>query len=225
MAESFGHAAVDLINERAKMIPESTLKRLMSGDQSVVDDVILGYMPLAKKIAKYFSRNHPHKSSDLYSEALLGLCKAVNKIKEGVLTTENAKAYINNTIRGHVRHYLQQDHTVHIPNWYLAENVDREEFAIPIVYTINFSNNDEENREEDEELSFDIPAPDKGDVEIVREFYMKLSNFEKMVLKLRSEGYTLEEIGDQLGKSHVWISKVLNRIQDRMIQEKIEHGR
>jgi len=207
------------------MINESTLERLKQGDPSVVDEVIIAHMDLANKLARYFARKHPHRADDIAGAAMLGLCKAVNKIREGVLETDKVKTYINNSIRRNIMQFIQQDHLIHIPNWFFAKHADEDGFFIPIMYTIDRRDDDEENQEEGEELTFDVEAPQRGDEELVREFYMKLTNFEKIVLDLRAEGYTLEEIGEQVGKSYVWINKTLNKIKDKMILERAKHGR
>jgi len=204
------------------MINESTLRKLKEGDDSVIDTVIEAYLTLAEKIARYYGHGYPTKADDIHSVALLGLCKAINNIKNGRMTTDNFKAYINNTIRGHIKHFLQQDHLVHLPNWYLAERLKDRNFRIPMAFTIDRRDS---NDDEDVELTFEIAAPDPGDRDFINEFYEKLTNFERIVLDLRSEGHTLVEISEHTGKSKTWIEKTLLKIKDKMIRERRQHGR
>jgi RNA polymerase sigma factor (sigma-70 family) len=210
-----------------EMINESTLARLLAGDSSATNPAIIECLDLAKKIAKSFGRKYPHKRGDISSVALFGLCKAIHNIKDGKLRTDNARAYINNTIRGHIRHFIQQDHLIHISNYTLAKEMSSEDgFSFPVMYGIDARDkHDDEENEEDKLRTFDLPAPDTGDKEIVNEFYMQLTNFERIVLDLRSEGYTYTEIGDKVGKGKTWIEKTLIRIKDKFIRERSKHGR
>jgi RNA polymerase sigma factor (sigma-70 family) len=208
------------------MINGSILARLKAGDPSAVDDAIMSCVKEAEKIARSISRNHPKKYDDIHSVALLGLCQAVSNIKNGKLETDNITMYIKNTIRGHIRHFIQNDHTIRITNYTLAQEMQSKDgFTFPIKYTIDPRWDDDNAEYSEHDDSFDIPAPDKGDCTFINEFYMLLTNFERIVLDLRSEGYTYQEIATRVNKSKSWIEKTLQVIKDKFITERVKYGR
>ena len=201
------------------MISKSILTKLKAGDMSVRDEVIEACMPTATKIANSFAAKHPRSADDIHSEAMYALCKAVKRISDGAMHTEEFKAYIEQSIRRNIKQFIQKDHLIYLPNWYYSQNIENAAITtIPIVYTFDIREQDEENLEEIAQLTFDAPAHDTGDNQIVNEFCKTLTNLERRIIDLRAENYTLAEIGQKINKAESSVLFILNSIKDKFLR-------
>ena len=126
------------------MIPESVLVRLKQGDKAVLDSAIEACLPRAEQIASAWGRRHPNQVDDIKGAAALGTVRAIHSIASGNLQTENVKAYVDQTIREHIRDFIRNDHLVYIPKDAFRGQRERNE-PIPILYCIDRREDDEEN--------------------------------------------------------------------------------
>ncbi len=90
------------------------VQRLRNGDATIIDDVILQYLPLTISIVGRYVASFPTKSDDLMGVAALTLTKAVQKFPL-VAENDNLAAYITGMLHGKIGHFLQEeDHTIQV---------------------------------------------------------------------------------------------------------------
>lgn len=190
--------------------------RLRAGDRSVNHLIIESNITMAKKIAKYYSHWYPTKSEDILGAAYFGLCQAVEWAATRMYNNDIIP-YIATTVHRFIQEHLEQDHLIQIPRSAFREMIKKMEVIqfLPIAFPLHVKDNDEENAAE-EYIIEPVARSDNEPMEL-SEFLNKLAltDFEKQVLTLRSEGRTFHEIGNMVGKSYNWIYLTLENIRDR----------
>lgn len=220
---------------------EQLVQRLRDGNNSVSEDIIIHFLGLTKSLSRHATAQHPHKADDIRSVAVYGLVRAV-RFAPKKLYNNNIGPYITTAVRNTIREFLQKDHMIRIPKdaWYAmidALKLDElddfegaralkelkrinlvfqasipdgiggflEDFVKP-EWTHKFN-----NRQEAAICCLD------SDLLIVQDIrrYLKLNSFEKQILKMRLQRYTLQEIGEMLQRSAVTIHKTLRKLQER----------
>ena len=199
-------------------IPEAQLAqeviKVKAGDKPAIGCVITAHIRMVNRVCEHYIYKYPHKREDIISSGMLGLTQAVVWASQGRLYDLNITPYIVTTVKRFVKDYLETDHLIPIPRKAFKQHIERmalPEF-LPIVTSMTRDDSDEENYLEDMFLSNDKPAnPDTPFDELLDA--LNVTEFEKQVALLKAEGYTVREIGWRFERSHVWIVKVLDRLE------------
>ena len=93
------------------------LPLVRQGDEQARTRMIEGYMRLAAAITAHYVLHYPYKSRELFSEALLALTVAVDRVSKGIGCTEhdNVSAYVHKYIKYELLEFVKIDHTVRPP--------------------------------------------------------------------------------------------------------------
>lgn len=191
-------------------LSDDVIQRYRDGDDSLRDEIILSYMPLAYKLARKYG-------PDAIGNAMLGLVQGVTWARTA-LYDNNIGPYLNITIRRFITEHLNRDHLIPIPReaWrkmlqsLSLENLDDAEAqqVLKTFYTRWLVLLSDENP--------DIVIEDPNEL-IFKEAWEKLNltELEAEVLTLRLQGYTLQEIGSFVNRSHPAVFQILKKIQKR----------
>ena len=217
----------EIKSEMAKKIKKSLLTpeelnqlvaRLRAGDRTVAHLIIESELKVAYKIAKYYSRWYPNKRDDIVGAAYMGITWAVNRACAGHMYDNNIVPYIAKTVHRFIKEHLERDHLIRIPRDAFRKMIEEhgEIQFVPIAFPLHVANDNDEENQADEDTIEPAAREDTDPIDYAEMFdQLALSNFEKQVLHLKSERRTLHEIGEIVGKSHVWVYKTLENIRER----------
>ena len=167
-----------------------------------------GHMKLlayAKDRGRWWARKYPNYYDDMISVALLTLVRVGDEVSKGYLS-----ACIDNAAMD----FVAQTATIRIPLKRLLEaNKTGTSSELPVV------------RASDEFIAQAKGPPVWMDLYIKELLAMlQLTPRERRILDLRSQGYTLEEIGIEVGGAKNTIHDLLRGIQSRYIALSAKHG-
>lgn len=214
-------------------VPEPLLStmvaRLRDGDMDVSHYIVMGHVRLAAQIVGRYLWKHNHKTDDLVSAAMFGICQAVKWAADGRMYDNRITPYIVQTIHRYIQEYLEHDHIVPIPRKEFSKKMRNQEHA-PYYYWLSANiDGDEENTEYISNDAWQTYEPRVEDVGIEIEFndlceHMLLSDMERKIIDMRIEDYTLKEIGEKLGTSHQYIEQILHGLKERYLRrERLEN--
>lgn len=168
-----------------------------------VEPVIINYVNFALYIAKKVSRNSwSHEAKDIRCEAILALVEGVEIMKGKVNT--HPKAFLAKKIRGAVLNYVMREHTIYTPQGRevgekdrYVEDIEQDIDEIPHQFWEHF---------------------DKEGTLIANSLCgsFLFSSVEKQILKLKIDGWTLEEIALELRMPYVQIQRILQGTRNRV---------
>jgi DNA-directed RNA polymerase specialized sigma subunit len=215
---------------------EALVQQLRDGDDSVSGRIILHFIGLTRSLSRHAVARHPEKADDIRAVAAMWLVKAVRQAPKRMYNN-NIGPYITSTVRMGIREYLQRDHILRIPKdaWakmveslkldelddYLRLKTLRELKKFNMVFQASIPDGRggflEDfigvggSQDEQAICHFDQPYLIAKEIRL----FLKLTEFENVVLNRRLEGYTLKEIGAQLNTSYVTVHNTLKKIQTR----------
>ncbi len=168
------------------------------------DELILQHIPMTKKLIRRFKGIYPQHEDEIDSAAHYGLVHAVHKLCEQGEIKDGYTGYIYTVVRDHILRGVAKDNLIRVTLWgcrhgtqpTVVERMDQEEFT-----------HDIETYDDDKKLEVD-------------EFLATLTEEERLVLALRVERWTLDEIATKLGYSqHVSVHNIINRIGEKARKE------
>jgi len=183
---------------------------------------INGFMQDVIRLAKWFNRFNHHNYDDLHSAALLGAVQGIRWIAEGRCKHKDTRNYVLATMKRFVREYIEQDHLIVIPikkvRRYRKANQDGK---IPMIFTITQTYFREFGKEEFGAMGVSDPLNLRPTTEDVSEgmnfnelcIRFKLTDFEKEVVRRKMLGLGLEQIGKELGCSHMTVKRALESMK------------
>ena len=168
-----------------------------------LDVVIVNYIPFASYLADRISRKcTTHEQSDLRGEAYLALVVGVNKL----VGHPNPKGFLTDLIRGHLIN--------HVTRSYLIKRPEKEKRLEGIHYIEDVTG----ESDDDQILPKEYWAPfDSGETEtenLTGSFLF--SEIEKKILKLKIDGYTLEEIAAKCQMPYVQVNRIVHGTRSRV---------
>lgn len=180
---------------------QQVIAKLHEGE---IEAVIINYMPFASYLADRMSyRCFTHERSDLKGEAYLALVAGVNRL----VGHPNPKGFLTEVIRGHLINIVKRSYLIKRPDdakrleqWMYLEDVgdEAEESSIPKEFWAPF---------------------DQGQTELENLIGNCLfSELEKRILKLKIDGYTIEEIALQCQLPYVQTHRILQGTKSRVVK-------
>ena len=174
-----------------------------------IEAVILNYIPFASYLAdRMSSKCVTHERSDLRGEAYLALVSSMSKL----IGHPNPRGFLTQAIKGHLINYVLRS--------YLIKRPDKEKRLDGVQYIEDVTS----EFEEDQILPREYWAPfDHGETErenLVGSFLF--SEIEKKALKLKIDGYTIEEIAKLCQIPYVQMNRIIHGTRSRV--EKILRG-
>jgi len=215
---------------------DTLVQRLRDGDDSVFDEIINLYIPLARRLAQRFVRRFPERRNDLRQVAMLGLVQAVNSAP-GKLYNNNIGAWINTRVVGALRDYLAKDHMIPVPkdewskmvkSYKLDELRDRDLINALIRLKGRYLVFQASMQLPGGDFVEDFVTSDRGRA-VARDDpnpfrckeimgMLELTAYERLIIKLRMQSYTLQEIGNFMDCTHSVVLKDLVKIQERYLR-------
>lgn len=172
--------------------------------------VILNYLDFARYLAdRMANKCMTHEREDLRAEAFLVLTVSVNKLKGH----PNPGGFIREAIKGRLKDTVLRDYLVyrpygskdHMEQWIYLEDIPHEESELAVPKECQ------------------APARPEGYIEEQNIMdSVLLSEIEKKVIKLKIDGFTLQEIAIQCKMPYVQIQRILQGTRSRV--HEILHG-
>ena len=195
----------------SKSEEQELMNRIVSGDESARETLIVHNLRLVVYIAKKFE-NTTSNIEDLVSIGSIGLIKAVNTFspQRNIKLATYASRCIENEILMHLRKTTNQRTEVSIDE---PLNVDWDGNEL-LLSDILGSEADVVNRGIEKEVEHDL----------LIDFIENLNEREKSIMKMRfgiggGKEYTQKEVADILGISQSYISRLEKRIIEKMKRE------
>lgn len=208
-------------------LPDEKIKemarKLISGDESMINPLIEAHTELAYKIAGKFIGKCLDKSESkkdaIIAQALFELVKAVNSSANGALYDENITMYIASSLHRNIHRFLVYDHLIPVPSDVFSKMAEDGQILeiMPLQEDVD--------QDYDEEESFDptggrssnsIGSRECELLEVIKSIKWKVPD-SVIITKLR-EGYTYEEIGAIFGKNKQYVMYRLKVIQRRVYE-------
>ena len=196
---------------------DELVSRALEKDATVVPDLIDAHIEFTYRVAIPFIRRYPYKSKDIICSAFYGLVQGCQWAADGRLYDRNIEPYIATTIRRYIRDFLEHDFLIPIPRREFAKRMNTEDldvfikrtntgkFAmpqnpiafiehIPIIHSL-----DVDHQSDDIDWNLEIPVNDTP-IDAMDDLMIKLGLDDKEIdiINKRIEGYTLQEIGEEV---------------------------
>lgn len=167
------------------------------------DTLILQHIPMTEKLITKFQIIYPGHKDEINSSAHYGLCVAVKAICDGVMATDKYTTYIYAVVRDHIiKGVTEHDHLLPVTRWAYAKGTRRLNKDNNVSLEQTLEHNDDSSRLE------------------VEEFLETLTDEERLVLQLRTENWTMDEIAIKVGyKRACSIFRLLERIAEKARKE------
>lgn len=173
-----------------------------------VEVVIVNYMPFASYLADRVARRcYTHDASDIKGEAYLALVVGVSRL----LGHPNPRGFLTDLIRGHLINYVSRSHLIKRP--------DKEKRLEQWIYDedVRGGNNEEES---ESTIPKELWEPfDRTEIEehALTESIL-FSEIERKMLKLKIDGYTIEEIAKICQMPYVQTQRILFGTKSRVLK-------
>jgi len=164
------------------MSRDEIVEKLLNHDHLVIDEAIVLFMPLAKKMASKY------RFPECLSVANLALVQAVHWCCEGRIKHSYVEQYIISHIKGAIIDFIRRDRVIITP---------RNQVGVEVIHSVLL-----------EEKGFEVPSVCVQDVlEICH------TEREKLVVSLRTLGFTNTEIGSILHCSGTEVWRTVKEIR------------
>jgi RNA polymerase sigma factor (sigma-70 family) len=189
---------------------------VVAGDTAARDAMIEGNMALVAVKADALIRQMPsvaYLRDDLVSAGYVGLVKAINKLPSGRVRMEALNSWIGRCVAHEMLQLLPYERTIHVPrvSSHAARNPDTVPWNARPIQTPAVANVFPETLQTHSPLAA---------MELRDTFRACCqSDAERECLRLREEGYTLEEIGDRLGISKAQAHRLFNRLRNEILSQ------
>lgn len=174
------------------------LKRLADDLKAGIDttsELIRAHMKLAIHIAGQYASIHRRSADDIVSEAIIGMLTACKRIKENEMTDDNVAGFIISNIHSAIKSFVRKDSVVRVPPSSYRHFKDK---GIDVGITVS-------------SLPYLLPDREKRKPIELLEILDKIASddFDRDVIALKAEGYTIKEIANKLSvsTSKVFLSK------------------
>ena len=217
-------------------------ERICAGDKSAVDEMILGNLPLVKsRIGAFLKeyRRFRHLFDDLYGEGILALTQAVNSFAES--DADKPTGYIVSAIDYALKNYVDTECGHGLMSRRTVQRRRASDDSLPQQLPFDVAEpptelwNGANGRIDRKQAELDSLGPkrrvsradarqviretvvDSQPDSDIREMILALceSEQEKEIVRLRIEGYTDKEIGEQLGISRQTVGRRRDEIEER----------
>lgn len=173
--------------------------------------VVASYLPYAMDRARFWWHKYPHLREDIEATAMLATVEGINA--SGCPSADAAiKRFLWSCINNAIKDLLEKNYIIRIPQ---EEIVRRRKAGLSLNDLPRAMLMDHEDLWE-MRRSREAPTWVYLHVADVREL-LNLSERETIIVDLRIQGYTLEEIGDRLGCTKVAVHLVLKKLQGRYL--------
>lgn len=197
--------------------------RIINGDLDAIEEAVCEYIPTAKTIAHFRARLYPEKAQDIYGVAFLALVEAIHMVSERG-ECDNLEKFVKSRVRWGIQRFLARDHLIRVPRdaWRkMMQSLDdlddaerlrrgKELSTLFLAFQPEFLS----------QVVVDTrPKPLIYESASLNEILslLALSPREATVIRLRMNGYTLQEIGEALSCTHANIIYILKKIGKRYI--------
>lgn len=186
-----------------KIEPERLLelvKKLRSGDESVIEEIVRGHIRLAIHIACRYTRLAPNKGEVLISEAFYGIMHAINNVSK--MVDDNITPWITSNIHRFVYKFLSTDFLVPVPiSTIRLKKLQKTPLFIRSV----------------EDIAQHEPSITVSMIVEVKELIMKavVTENEKIFVEMRIDGFQDTEIAARLNVTESCIANYRNNIRER----------
>jgi DNA-directed RNA polymerase specialized sigma subunit len=196
--------------------------------------MIEGFIRLTAAITARYVVRYPHKAWELFSVGLLALVTAIDRVAKGLGCEkhDNIAAYVHKYVKYEILEFVKIDHIVRPPlnsPWLLKKlhtygrNFLYNEFGCIPYIEDNPNDGDEENTESEGGRRFIMPPAllhkeqsnyDFTEVELLEsEFF---TSREKIILRLRLEGYNNARIGRAIGYTEARVGQLIAEMEKRV---------
>jgi len=212
---------------------ETLLRRAKSGDQTVVNDLIDAYIPIAMKSAAWYVRRLPDKFDDVFGAGLEGLVIACHRVCNGHLKDDNVEQYIKSIVRWSIRDFVRKDVLIPIPHKEFKKRIEKwiesgEEHPNTPINDLELRPNNSMAFTDTlaiivsldkirENLERDLQHTDEA-IGAIDDIFQRLNLTEREaeIVSLRMADYTLQEIGDRFGLTKMAIKYILDDVRIKM---------
>ena len=216
--------------ERARARLEAKLAilvPLLRLGENVNEEVILLLTPIALRLSKRLSIHYPTEREDLRAQAKFGLVQAVSWASSR-LVDDNIIPYAIVTIRRFIWDWIASIPSIPVPKdekkrlitSYVKDGFTEDEAKekfYKYLATVTPGSIQAPSVSTNEETNPNEPPVEDQDSYGAKELekLLNLSFYEKALLALRSEGYTVREMSPSLNKHHSVITRDLEKIRQR----------
>jgi RNA polymerase sigma factor (sigma-70 family) len=200
---------------------DELVKRLRMGDKSVSEEIITGHIKLTAIIAGGYASlvgYDDEKIRDLFQEGLLALTDCVRHASRGSMHDNNITTYIITRVHGALLDYCGQRSDVHINPRTLRRWKQRYLEKGRKIPT-NIGDMRADHQMEESAGSYIVNEVINTDIEelVIMDTLNQVADnkLEKLIIKLRSEGYKYSEMTSLVGISMARISVLLQQIEQR----------
>lgn len=191
------------------MTTEQKVILAKNGNKQELNNLIESYEPLIKNIINSkCSAIVGMDFEDALQEGRVGFLNAIKNFNENlnISFTTFAKRVVENSILSYIRNITSKTNSLNV-------------FGVPL-------NNQGEIEDLGEEKLIPLASPERSPEEEfisseniqnqLMEFKKSLSEFEKIILDLKLEGYSYDEIANELSKTKKSIDNAMNRIKTKI---------
>ena len=187
-------------------------ERLRAKDESVIEPLILHHIPLAAHFAGQIEKQFGYREGECLSAGFAALVGTINRIFKSetpILHDNNITPYLIICIKGAILDYLQHDHLMPVSRTTLKKGIKNLPRLTPItMLPSGFETSIDHLLEHRDYVESDLQGT---------YIEMGLSERDIKILQMKLEGYTYQEIADQIGLSLPMIGKIFHSIQDKFI--------
>lgn len=205
------------------------LPLVRNGDEAARTRMIEGYMRLTASITTRYIFHYPSKSRELFSEALLALVVAVDRVARnvGCTTHDNVSAYVHKYVRYELLEFVKCDEVVRPPlnSAWLMEKLKEhgqdylyQEFGcIPYIEEAGINTEDNENHvfqmspTLQKQTEFDFT-----EIELLESDFF--TSREKIILRLRLQGENNKVIGRVIGYTEARVGQMIKEMERRVVK-------
>ena len=187
-------------------VTEELFATVKAGNQDAISKLITGHMRVAEALARKHSRGYRQIIAELTSVAYLGLVEAVANVSRSDADHTWVTAYLIKCMNNHIADYFRNKPLIHVPH-----TSDHEQFEPISLVEI-------ETLEELHPTTNDRARVSAVDADDLLDS-LHLSDECLEVIRLRMEGHTLSDIGEQYGKSPAWPSMHIREVGERLMRK------
>jgi len=197
-----------------------------TGCKTSKDAIIQSHVRLAAYMAGKYIKYNRRRQDDLIAQAMFGLTKAVDWAQER-MRDNNITPYIGATIQRYLREFLAEDQVITVERRAFKKMMESGEayHYIPYIYQIDPVLVDEENPEGSFQDVTPIVEDEMPGIEYdeLHKYLHRGNDRALFIIDKLVQGYTFQEIGNELGISKQRIGIIVQELRGRCTDWKQYH--
>lgn len=165
-------------------------------------------LPVHKLVLRYRNRNN---ADDILGEALLALIECVDRWRS-CAEDNNIRRYVEFSVRKRIKDFIDNDAVFKVP----SRRVREKAAAGEVVEEINTFRLDPHDEEEGADTP--VSMPDVS-YDVLEFFESRGDPRDSLIIRMRAESRSLEEIAEQVGRSVWWVFDRLQRLESDYLSD------